>query len=84
MNDKQQKGDEEAPEREDGWEDLLVAGDAALRLTGRLFGRSVNRAVTLAKDTRKAFRQGKDPMIDDAIILDEDDGDEGEGQDDQR
>jgi hypothetical protein len=56
---------------EDGWKELQEAGDAALRLTGRFIGRSIRRVSALVRDTEKAFHQGLDPNIDDAVIIDE-------------
>lgn len=53
------------------WEDIRVVGDAALRFTARLVQRSAGRMGNLMKDTHRAFQQGLDPTIDDAVILDE-------------
>ncbi len=64
---------------DDGWKELQEARDSAIRMTGRFIGRSINRASNLIHDTQKAFYQGLDPDVDDAVIIDETDVTSEEG-----
>lgn len=64
---------------DDGWKELEEARDAAFQMTGRFIGRSINRASSLIRDTQKAFYQGLDPDVDDAVIIDETEDSEERG-----
>lgn len=48
-------------------------GGSAVRVAAGLIDRAVNRAVDVVLDAEKAFRQGLDPNIEDAKILEEHD-----------
>lgn len=52
---------------------LLSTGGAAIRTAAEYIDRAVVRAAHLAADTERAFRQGRDPAIEEAQILEESD-----------
>lgn len=49
---------------------IFVSG-AAARLAADLLERAVDRAADVVVEAEKAFRQGRDPNVDDARILEE-------------
>lgn len=52
---------------------VSALGGSAIRFAAGLIERGVSRAVDVALDAEKAFRQGLDPNIEDAKILEEHD-----------
>ena len=70
--------DEKTPEeRRYAFRDLNPLGKtifltgAAVRGAGTLLERAIDRAAEVAVETERAFREGRDPNIDDANVLDE-------------
>ncbi|PSQ82886.1 MAG: hypothetical protein BRD44_06615 [Bacteroidetes bacterium QS_7_67_15] len=56
-------------------------GGQAVRLTARALDEGARRAATTLADAEHAFREGRDPNVEDAQILDErEDGPDGAGR----
>lgn len=49
---------------------IFISG-VAVRLTARLVDRGIERAAATVRDSERAFRQGRDPNIEEATILEE-------------
>lgn len=49
----------------------VFLGGTAVRLTANLIDRSLERAADIVVESERAFKQGRDPNIEDAKILDE-------------
>ncbi len=50
----------------------VYAGGAAAYLAAVLIEKAIGRAADLVVETERAFRSGKDPNTDDAVVLEED------------
>ncbi len=49
----------------------VFAGGAAVRITANLIDKVIDRAVDMVIDVEKAFKEGLDPNVEDAKVLDE-------------
>ena len=49
----------------------VFLGGAVIRLTANLIDKAVDRAVDIVIDTEKAYRQGRDPNVEEAKIIEE-------------
>lgn len=49
----------------------IFAGGAAARLTAGLIDKVIDRAVDIVIDAEKAFKEGRDPNVEDAKVLED-------------
>lgn len=49
----------------------IFAGGAAVRLTAGLIDKVIDRAVDIVIDAEKAFKEGRDPNVEDAKVLED-------------